>query len=139
MNKKSIIQLVKSVIREEIENDENALYVEYIKDMPGEEPFMLGGQKFQYVMAKYPSGKKDIGVYAFAGDVVYGYNTFRKQHNIAEASNIEPLSGDEMDLAAPGPRDRTEPSLSSKGAKPLAPVLLRNARRRHHGSGSEVI
>ncbi len=70
------------------QEDDDALYVEYLSQMPGEEPFMLNGQKFEYVWAKYPSGKKDIGVYAFAGDMTYGYNAFRQMHNIKEAKNV---------------------------------------------------
>lgn len=52
--------------------------VEYHSQMTGENPFMMGGQKFEYVWAIYPSGKRDIGVYAFSGDVVYGYDYFRE-------------------------------------------------------------
>jgi hypothetical protein len=63
-------------------NSDDPFYVEYVKDMPHEEPFMLGGEKFEYVQAKYPNGKIDLGIYAFAGDVVYGYNAFRKRYNI---------------------------------------------------------
>ena len=66
------------------EDPNNPLYVEYVKDMPHEEPFMQGGQKFQFVQAKYPNGKLDIGVYAFSGDIVYGYEAFRKMYNINE-------------------------------------------------------
>jgi hypothetical protein len=57
-------------------------FVTYLRQMTGEEPFMMGGKKFEYVWAKYPSGKRDIGVYSFAGDVVYGYNYFRKMYNL---------------------------------------------------------
>ena len=64
------------------EPSEDALYVEYLKEMPGEKPFMLHGEKFQYVKAKYPDGKEDIGVYAFRGDLVYGYKAFRKRYNL---------------------------------------------------------
>ena len=54
------------------------MYVEYLKDMQGEEPFMAGGKKYQYVWAKYPDGKKDVGVYAYQGDVTYSNDYFRK-------------------------------------------------------------
>lgn len=84
--------------------DDDALYVEYLAQMPGEEPFMLNGQKFEYVWAKYPSGKKDIGVYAFAGDMTYGYNAFRQMHNLKESEITDPSTGE----VAPGPRDRFE-------------------------------
>jgi len=71
------------LIKENV-GENNAPYVEYYKDMSGEEPFMLGNNKYQYVWAIYPSGKKDIGVYAFGQDLVYDYEVFRKMHNINE-------------------------------------------------------
>jgi len=72
-------------------SDEDADMVEYHSQRKGENPFKLrtpnGMEKFEYVNAKYPSGKIDIGVYAFSGDIVYGYNTFKKKYNIAESIN----------------------------------------------------
>ena len=66
--------------------DEDVDMVEYHSQRKGEKPFILktpnGKEKFEYVNAKYPSGKIDIGVYAFRGDIVYGYSTFRKMFNI---------------------------------------------------------
>jgi hypothetical protein len=51
--------------------------------MTGETPFTMGdGNKYEYVWAIYPDGKRDIGVYAFAGDLVYAYNWFRNAYNI---------------------------------------------------------
>lgn len=67
-------------------DDANAFYVEYDSERKGENPFIMNGQKFQYVNAIYPSGKKDIGVYAFAGDLVYGYEAWRKRMGL---SNFE--------------------------------------------------
>ncbi len=58
------------------------LYVEYLRDRPGETPFELGGKKWQFVNAKYPDGKQDIGVYAFGEDLVYHYESWRKMMNI---------------------------------------------------------
>ena len=81
--RKLIKECVTQVLKEELEDP---LYVEYISERPGEEPFELGGQKFQYVNAKYPNGKVDIGVYAFAGDIVYSYNAFRQMFNIQEGN-----------------------------------------------------
>lgn len=72
-----------NIVPENTETDD-PLYVEYVKELPGEEPFMLHGKKFQYVWAKYPGGKIDIGVYAYSGDMVYGYNVFRKMFNLPE-------------------------------------------------------
>lgn len=70
------------------ENVESPLYVEYYKDMDGEEPFELGGNKYQYVWAKYPTGKKDIGVYAFGQDLVYSYDSFRKMHKLQNEGSM---------------------------------------------------
>ena len=78
-------EILKSLIREclkEVKDVDDVEYVMYIKQMNGEEPFMMGGKKFEYVWAKYPSGKRDIGVYAFSGDVVYGYRHFRRMYNL---------------------------------------------------------
>lgn len=63
------------------------IYAEYVREMRGEQPFMMGDKKYQYVMAKYPSGKEDIGVYAFQGDLVYTYDHFRKMYNLKEDVN----------------------------------------------------
>ena len=81
--KQIIKECIKSIMNENIgpDSDKNPLYVEYVSERKGENPFVLGGQKYQYVNAKYPNGKIDIGVYAFSGDVVYGYDVFRKIHN----------------------------------------------------------
>lgn len=43
---------------------------------------MMGDTKYEYVNAKYPNGKIDIGVYSYAGDIVYSYNAFRKRMGI---------------------------------------------------------
>lgn len=70
------------------ESDDDALYVEYIRDIPNEKPFKIktenGLETFQYVMAKYPSGKQDIGVYAQRGDLVYGLNSWRTRYRIGK-------------------------------------------------------
>jgi hypothetical protein len=81
-------QIIKSIIRESIESE--PVYVEYKSQMRDEVPFTMDGKKFEYVWAKYPGGKTDIGVYAFSGDVVYSYKQFRKMFNINEN---EPAGG----------------------------------------------
>jgi len=79
--------------------DEDVDYVEYVSQRQGEEPFTLktgnGQEKFEYVNAKYPSGKVDIAVYAFRGDMVYGYNHFRKMFNLQESdiTDVRPRDG----------------------------------------------
>ena len=64
-------------------------YVEYVSQRQGEEPFTLrtgnGQGKFEYVNGKYSDGTTDIAVYAFRGDVCYGYNHFRKMFNLSES------------------------------------------------------
>ncbi len=64
------------------ENVDVSLYVEYLKNMSNENPFELGGKKWQFVWAKYPDGRTDIGVYAFGEDLVYNYQSWRKMMNI---------------------------------------------------------
>ncbi len=70
-------------------SDEDVDYVEYVGPRQGEEPFTLrtrnGQEKFEYCNGKYPSGKTDIAVYAYRGDVCYGYNYFRKLFNLQES------------------------------------------------------
>ncbi len=67
-------------------SDEDVDMVEYVNQRQGEQPFTLktgnGQEKFEYVNGKYPSGKVDIAVYAFRGDVTYGYHYFRKLFKI---------------------------------------------------------
>jgi hypothetical protein len=72
------------LIKESLDTPIDGEYVEYYKDMGGEEPFELNGKKFQYVWAIYPNGKKDIGVYAFGEDRAYAYNVFASRYNINE-------------------------------------------------------
>lgn len=68
------------------ENPRDALYVEYIGPYGQEKPFTLktpnGQEKFEYCKGKYPDGKRDIAVYAYRGDLCYGYNAFKKMHNL---------------------------------------------------------
>jgi len=69
--------------------DKDPLYVEYYKEMSGEEPFEMNGNKYQYVWAKYPDGKVDVGVYAFGQDLVYAYDKFKTMHKLQEDSEIK--------------------------------------------------
>ena len=62
--------------------------VQYISDMNGENPFMMGDIKWQFVKAKYPNGKIDIGVYRFGHDLVYDYARWMEEYNINE-NNIK--------------------------------------------------
>jgi len=64
------------------ESSRESMYVEYLHPLPGENRFTMGGTDFVYVWAKYPDGRRDIGVYAFSGDVTYGYGWFRTYYNL---------------------------------------------------------
>lgn len=60
----------------------DAMYVEYLRPMQNEEPFMMGGTKYEFVRARYPDGRIDIGVYSTAGDLTYGYRHWRQMMNL---------------------------------------------------------
>lgn len=62
--------------------------VQYVSDRQGEEPFMMGDTKWQFVNARYPDGKTDIGVYRFGHDLVYDYTRWQEEYNINE-NNIK--------------------------------------------------
>jgi len=87
--------------------EEDPLYVEYHSQRQGEEPFMFNGQKYEYVNAKYPNGKTDIGVYVFGQDLVVSYKTFQNWLGIKEEEQPE-MHDAETDQFAPGPRQRPE-------------------------------
>ena len=76
--------------------------------MRGEEPFMMQGTKYEYVWAEYPGGIKDIGVYSYANDLVYSYDSFRKMMNL----------------------DRTNP-VHSRNPKQRIGISLSKSRRRN--------
>jgi hypothetical protein len=61
---------------------ESPLYVKYLSLKADEEPFMMQGTKYEYVWAEYPGGIKDIGVYSYANDLVYSYDSFRQMMNL---------------------------------------------------------
>lgn len=60
------------------EGSDDEYIVQYDSERSGEDPFVLNDVKWQYVNAIYPGGKRDIGVYRFGHDLVYGYEWFRK-------------------------------------------------------------
>jgi len=74
--------------------------VEYVSDRNGENPFELGGIKWQFVNAKYPNGKVDIGVYRFGHDIVYDYGVWRDTFNLNET--IQSIIDDKPDSVAKG-------------------------------------
>jgi hypothetical protein len=88
MDKFEFKQFIKECLSEVMVDDQNSpLYVEYHSERAGEPTFLLGGKKYQYVNAKYPNGKLDIGVYSHSEDLVYAYDAFRKMNNIQEMYN----------------------------------------------------
>lgn len=56
--------------------------VEFIRLRSFEEPFILAGQKFQFVTVRNADGREDIGVYAFASDLCFDYGDFREAYNL---------------------------------------------------------
>ncbi len=61
--------------------------VKYVSDRSGEPVFELHGERFQFVNAKYPSGKIDIGVYRFSDDMVYDLNYWREKFIVKKMAN----------------------------------------------------
>lgn len=59
------------------DTEETPMIVQFVSEIKGENPFQIGDIKWQYVKAKYPNGKIDIGVYRFGHDLVYGYKWFK--------------------------------------------------------------
>jgi hypothetical protein len=67
--------------------------VEYVSDRSGEPVFELHGERFQFVNAKYPDGKKDVGVYRFSEDMVYDLNYWREKflrNKMANGGRVRP-------------------------------------------------
>ena len=81
MKRSELEKLIRESIQEVLA-EKDPLYVEYHSQRQNEVPFRLNGTKYEYVNAKYPDGHIDIGVYSFAGDIVYGYEAFKKIMNI---------------------------------------------------------
>ena len=57
--------------------------VEYLRPRSFEDPFILSGEKWQYVTVRLPDGREDIGVYRFSTDLCHDYADFRKLFNLA--------------------------------------------------------
>ena len=67
----------------------DAMFVEYMRPMQDEEPFMMGGSKYEFVRARYPDGRMDIGVYSQRGDVTYGYRHWRQMMGIEKMNPVK--------------------------------------------------
>ena len=52
--------------------------VEFVRTRPGEDPFILGSQRYQFVTVRNATGAIDIGVYCFSTDLCYDYLAWRK-------------------------------------------------------------
>jgi hypothetical protein len=76
--------------------------VEYVSDRSGEPVFEVHGERFQFVNAKYPDGKKDVGVYRFSEDMVYDLNYWREnflRNKMANGGVVRPRRDmDESDV-----------------------------------------
>jgi hypothetical protein len=114
---------------------ESPLYVKYLSLMRGEEPFMMQGTKYEYVWAEYPGGIKDIGVYSYANDLVYSYDSFRSMMNLPNP--VTRRKGE-------SPRDFTARCMSEekmsfpKTKQRIAVCLSKNRRRNPLESGATI-
>ena len=107
----------------------DAMFVEYMRPMQDEEPFMMGGSKYEFVRARYPDGRMDIGVYSQRGDVTYGYRHWRQMMGIEKNNPVVPRKGE-------SPRDFTarcmsEEKMSFPKTKQRIAVCLSKSRKRN--------
>lgn len=121
------------VIRHDVANnparrsDESPLYVKYLSLKSGEEPFMMQGTKYEYVWAEYPGGIKDIGVYSYANDLVYSYDSFRQMMNLDRTNPVKPRKGEsERKFVS---RCMSEEKMSFPKQKQRIAVCLSKARK----------
>jgi len=56
---------------------------EFLRLRAFEDPFMLSGEKWQFVTVRRADGHEDIGVYRFATDLCHDYADFRAMFNLA--------------------------------------------------------
>ena len=56
---------------------------EFLRLRAFEDPFVLSGEKWQFVTVKRDDGVEDIGVYRFSTDLCHDYLDFRKAYNLA--------------------------------------------------------
>jgi len=115
----------------------DAMYVEYLRPMQDEEPFMMGGTKYEFVRARYPDGRIDIGVYSTAGDLTYGYRHWRRMMGIEKSNPVRRRKGESV-------RDFTSRCMSEEKAsfpepKQRIAVCLSKSRKRNpvYDTGSD--
>ena len=56
---------------------------EFLRLRAFEDPFVLSGEKWQFVTVRRADGAEDIGVYRFATDLCHEYADFRALFNLA--------------------------------------------------------
>jgi hypothetical protein len=116
---------------------ESPLYVKYLSLMSGEKPFMMQGTKYEYVWAEYPGGVKDIGVYSYANDLVYSYDSFRKMMNLDRTNPLTRRKGESLsDFTS---RCMSEEKASFPKTKQRIAVCLSKSRKRNpvYDTGSD--
>ena len=107
----------------------DAMFVEYMRPMQDEEPFMMGGSKYEFVRARYPDGRMDIGVYSQRGDVTYGYRHWRQMMGIEKNNPVVPRKGESSrDFTA---RCMSEEKASFPKTKQRIAVCLSKSRKRN--------
>lgn len=83
-------------------NDSRSQIVQYDGEIDGETEFTINDVRWKYVWAKYPNGKRDIGVYRFGQDLVYDYdwfmdNIFPKPRRTQMEGDVDDFSSDYID------------------------------------------
>ena len=87
-------------ITKEDENKEESYIVQFDSELPGETEFTLDGVRWKYVWARYPDGKRDIGVYRYGHDLVYDYDWFMKNVFPFPRTKKTQMEGDVDDFSA---------------------------------------
>ena len=116
---------------------ETPLYVKYLSLMSGEVPFMMQGTKYEYVWAEYPGGIKDIGVYSYANDLVYSYDSFRQMMNLDRPNPVRRQKGEtEGEFTS---RCMSEEKMSFPKTKQRIAVCLSKSRKQNpvYDTGSD--
>jgi hypothetical protein len=83
-------------------NGSKSYIVQYGGEIDGENEFTINDVRWKYVWAKYPDGKRDIGVYRFGHDLVYDYewfmdNVLPKPKKIQMEGDVDDFSSDYID------------------------------------------
>jgi len=56
---------------------------EFLRLRAFEDPFMLSGEKWQFVTVRRADGAEDIGVYRFSTDLCHDYLAWREAFNLS--------------------------------------------------------